>query len=259
MGLETLSGIPGTVGAAPVQNVGAYGHEISEVVSSVTTLDRETGQRRQFSLSELGFGYRTSVLKESLEKWGPSPRWIVLDVEFAFRHATLSAPVAYAQLARTLGCKVGDRVDALAVREAVLDLRRGKGMVLDAADPDTHSAGSFFTNPIVSAADADTLPPDAPRYPVLDHSARRNIADAAPEVPGLVKTSAAWLIDHAGFTKGFALTADAPVALSTKHALAITRRSPDATAADISRLRQRIVEGVRDTYGVTLRPEPVTL
>ena len=173
------------------------------------------------------------------------------------RRATLSAPIAYNQLAATLDVDLGARVDERAVREAVLDLRRSKGMVLDAADHDTWSAGSFFTNPILTRAQADTLPPDAPRYPVTDHARIGAGGGPAPVVAGLVKTSAAWLIDHAGFTRGYALPG-AAASLSTRHVLALTNRG-GARAADIAALRDAVVAGVRERYGITLVPEPVAV
>ena len=173
------------------------------------------------------------------------------------RLATLSAPVRYPELARRLGVEVGARVPATEVREAVLALRGSKGMVLDAADHDTWSAGSFFTNPVMTTAQADAaLPAEAPRYPVTDHTRIGQIGAAAPVVDGLVKTSAAWLISHAGFDKGFGL--GAPATLSTKHSLALTNRG-GATAADLVALARAVQAGVRETFGVELAPEPVLL
>ncbi|GMA32319.1 UDP-N-acetylmuramate dehydrogenase [Litorihabitans aurantiacus] len=167
---------------------------------------------------------------------------MVLEVGLQLPHATLSAPLRYAELARTLGVEVGARVPAVEVREAVLGLRRGKGMVLDAADPDTWSAGSFFTNPLLPVAQADALPPEAPRFPVGD--------------TGTVKTSAAWLISHAGFERGHGLPG--PAALSTKHSLALTNRG-GARAADVVTLAREVRDGVAAAFGVTLEPEPVLL
>ena len=265
MGVEALSGIPGSVGAAPVQNVGAYGQEVAETIAAVRVWDRLEGRARLLPLATLGFGYRTSILKRSLTStvegggrtWGPTGRYVVLDVTFQMRGASLSAPIRYAELARSLDVAIGDRVPATDVREAVLALRRGKGMVLDDADHDTWSAGSFFTNPVLDDAHAATLPADAPRFPVADAGARTNIADAPPAVEGLVKTSAAWLIDHAGFTKGFALDgAEGRASLSTKHVLALTNRG-EASAADLLALARTVRDGVRDAFGVSLEPEPV--
>ena len=260
MGVEALSGIPGSTGATPVQNVGAYGQEVAETLSSVRVYDRLERRTRLLAVGELGLGYRTSLLKRSLtdedgrHPWGPTGRYVVLDVTFQLRLATLSAPVRYAERARTLGVEVGARVPATEVREAVLALRRGKGMVLDAEDHDTWSAGSFFTNPILPRALADErLPADAPRFPVTDHTAIGQIGGAAPVVEGLVKTSAAWLIAHAGFQKGFG---EGPATLSTKHPLALTNRG-SATAADLLALARTVRDGVRDRFGIELVPEPV--
>lgn len=173
MGVEALSGIPGSTGATPVQNVGAYGQEVAETLSSVRVYDRLEHRTRMLAVGELGLGYRTSILKRSLTDpdagggrvWGPTGRYVVLEVSFQLRLASLSAPVRYAELARRLDVAVGDRVPAARVREAVLELRRGKGMVLDDADPDTWSAGSFFTNPVLTTEEADArLPEDAPRF-----------------------------------------------------------------------------------------------
>ena len=237
MGLEALSGIPGTVGAAPVQNIGAYGQEVASSVARVRVWDRQKNRSHEFALSDLKFGYRTSILKESLnEGWGPSPRYIVLYVDFQLRIASLSAPVQYAQLAKTLGVEPGKRVPAVDVRAAVLDLRRSKGMVLDDSDRDTYSCGSFFTNPVLTPEQADRLPEGAPRFP----------ADG-----GLVKTSAAWLIQHAGFGRGFG---DGSAGLSTKHALALTNRG-GATASDLVALARTVRDGVAERFGVVLVPE----
>lgn len=264
MGVEALSGIPGSVGAAPVQNVGAYGQEVAETLASVRVWDRLEGRPRLLALSELQLGYRDSLLKRTLRDqaagggrtWGPTGRYVVLQVDFQMRLASLSAPIRYAELARKLGVEVGARVPARDVREAVLELRRSKGMVVDESDHDTWSAGSFFTNPILTAQEAQALPPDAPRFAVSDHTAIHQIDGAPPVVPGLVKTSAAWLIDHAGFGKGYGLPG--PAALSTKHVLALTNRG-GATAADVKALAAEVVEGVRKVFGVTLVPEPVVL
>lgn len=264
MGMEALSGIPGSVGATPVQNVGAYGQEVAETIAQVRVWDRLSGRRRTLVRSELEFGYRTSIIKRSLSNadagggrtWGPSGRYIVLSVTFEMREASLSSPIRYAQLASTLGVAVGERVPTSALREAVLELRRSKGMVLDPADYDTWSAGSFFTNPIVSEEDAANLPEGAPRMPVTDGTSRTNLTDAPKAIPGLVKTSAAWLIDHAGFSRGFG--APGPATLSTKHVLALTNRG-SATSADLVALARTVRDGVRQAYGIELVPEPVVL
>ena len=236
-GIEALSGIPGSTGATPVQNVGAYGQEVADTIASVRTWDRRRRRVATMAAGDCDFSYRHSRFKT--ERCAGGPRYVVLEVTFQLRRGALSAPVRYAELARTLGVAVGDRAPLAAVREAVLGLRRGKGMVLDDADHDTWSAGSFFTNPIVEPIVAHGLPDDAPRWP-------------APE--GRVKLSAAWLIEHAGFGKGFGLPG--PVSLSTKHTLALTNRG-GARATDLLDLARRVRDGVRAEYGITLVPEPV--
>lgn len=229
-GVEALSGIPGSAGATPVQNVGAYGQEVADTIASVRAWDRLERRVRTLAAAECGFGYRWSRFKAD------PGRWVVLDVTVQLPVADLSAPVRYAELARTLGVDVGRRAPLDDVRQAVLALRRGKGMVLDAADHDTWSAGSFFTNPVLDAAD---LPPGAPRFPA---GGRR------------VKTSAAWLIEHAGFGKGYGLPG--PASLSTKHTLALTNRGT-ARAADLVALAREVRDGVRGRFGVELVNEPV--
>ena len=200
LGVEALSGIPGSVGATPVQNVGAYGQEVAETIASVRCWDREEGVVRTLAAADCGFGYRTSRFKREPE------RFVVLEVTFQLRLGDLGAPVRYAELARSLGVEAGGRAPTSQVRETVLGLRRGKGMVLDPADHDTWSAGSFFTNPVLPADQAARLPDDAPRWRQPD---------------GSVKTSAAWLIERAGFAKGHG---NERVGLSTKHTLALTNR-----------------------------------
>ncbi|WZH50588.1 MAG: UDP-N-acetylmuramate dehydrogenase [Nocardioides alkalitolerans] len=240
VGVEALSGIPGAVGSTPIQNVGAYGQEVADTIATVRTWDRVAGAQRTFAAADCGFGYRHSRFKSE------PGRYVVLDVTFQLGVGgpdALGAPVRYAELARTLGVAVGERAPLADVRAAVLGLRAGKGMVLDAADHDTWSAGSFFTNPVLDAATAATLPPDAPRFPQPD---------------GTVKTSAAWLIDHAGFGKGFALADDAAVSLSTKHPLALTNRG-DATTEELLALARAVRDGVERAYGVRLVNEPVTV
>ncbi len=233
VGLEALSGIPGLVGASPIQNVGAYGQEVADTIARVRTWDRVAGTVRTFATSECGFGYRTSRFKRD-----PS-RYVVLSVTFQLRFGDLGAPVGYAELARTLGVEVGGRAPLDEVRRAVLSLRAGKGMVLDDVDLDTWSAGSFFTNPFVAP---DELPEGAPAWDQPD---------------GRVKTSAAWLIEHAGFGKGYGLDRGAGrVALSTKHTLALTNRGGASTAA-LPALAGEVLDGVRERYGVTLVNEPV--
>ena len=231
-GLECLSGIPGSTGATPVQNVGAYGVEIADVLVDVDLYDRRTGAVRTVPAAELGLGYRASVLKHRDDA-------VVLRVRFLLRTDGRSAAIRYPELARALGVEVGATVPAAAAREAVLGLRRGKGMVLDAADHDTWSAGSFFTNPVIAAADVPDVP-ELPRWPV-GHDR--------------VKLPAAWLIEHAGFGRGYA-GPGGRVALSSKHVLALSNRG-GGTAADLLALAREVRDGVRSRFGVTLVPEPV--
>ncbi|KRC52713.1 MULTISPECIES: UDP-N-acetylmuramate dehydrogenase [unclassified Nocardioides] len=232
-GVEALSGIPGTAGATPVQNVGAYGQEVAQTIARVRVWDRVLRGQRTFTAAECQFAYRHSRFKAD------PARHLVLDVTFELHPGELSTPVAYAELARTLGVEPGGRAPLADVREAVLGLRRGKGMVLDAADHDTWSAGSFFTNPFVEPS---RVPEGAPSYPQAD---------------GSVKTSAAWLIEHAGFGKGHGLDRPgARVSLSTKHTLALTNRG-GATTAELLDLAREVRDGVRERFGITLVNEPV--
>jgi UDP-N-acetylmuramate dehydrogenase len=245
-GIEALSGIPGSTGATPVQNVGAYGAEVSQTIAAVRTWDRQRNAVQTFTNSELKFGYRDSILKQTTVNG--SPRYVVLTVEFQLPLGRMSAPIRYAELARALGVEVGKRAYANDVRREVLRLRGSKGMVWDAADRDTYSTGSFFTNPIVPADVADKLPEAAPRYP-----AGRD---------GLVKLSAAWLIDQAGFGKGFGLgpegVAGGRASLSTKHTLAITNRG-SASAADMVAVARKVRAGVERQFGISLHPEPLLI
>jgi UDP-N-acetylmuramate dehydrogenase len=234
-GLECLSGIPGSTGATPVQNVGAYGVEVADRMTRVKLLDRPTGDVRWVAAAELAFGYRHSVLKNSAEA-------IVLEVEFDLDETGRSAPVRYPELAAALGVPVGERTEPGRVRETVLALRSAKGMVIDAADHDTWSVGSFFTNPVVSPERFEALQAAAegpvPHYPALDG----------------VKLAAGWLVEKAGFGKGF--PGAGPCRLSTRHALALTNRG-GATTADVLALARVIRNGVHAAFGVTLVPEPV--
>ena len=232
VGVEALAGIPGSVGATPIQNVGAYGQEVSQTIASVRVWDRKLRGIRTFANADCGFGYRTSRFKAD------PGRHIVLEVAFQFRQGTLGAPVRYAELASRLGVAQGDRAPLRDVREAVLALRAGKGMVLDRDDHDTWSAGSFFTNPMLTEAQSADLPEDAPRWPQPD---------------GTLKTSAAWLIERAGFTKGYG---NDRVSLSTKHTLAITNRG-QASTADLIALAREVRDGVLQKFGVRLVNEPV--
>lgn len=253
-GIEALSGIPGTVGATPVQNVGAYGSEVAHTIASVRTWDRQTGNYKTFANADLKFAYRDSILKQS--SVNGTPRYVVLTVDFQLPHGSMSAPIRYAELARQLGVTVGERASSALVRKTVLGLRAGKGMVLDPADRDTYSTGSFFTNPIVDSAALDTLPEDAPRYPVTTATGQT--------VEGKVKLSAAWLIQQAGFEKGFGLEGQAQqlsggrASLSTKHTLAITNRGGAATA-DIAAIARAVRAGVEERFGVYLVAEPVVV
>lgn len=235
-GLECLSGIPGTAGATPVQNVGAYGVEVADSLRRVLLLDRRTGEVRWAPASELQLGYRTSVLKHSTTT-------VVLQVEFELDPTGRSAALRYRELATALHTAEGAHTDSAMVRAAVLRLRSAKGMVLDAADHDTWSVGSFFTNPVVT------------------HDAYEVLADREPgavphwDTPNGVKLAAGWLVERAGFAKGYP-GPDAPARLSTKHALALTNRGT-AVSADIVSLARTVRDGVQETFGISLHPEPV--
>ena len=230
-GFECLSGIPGSAGATPIQNVGAYGQEVAETVAWVRVYDREAGAVRVMDAAECGFSYRHSVFKHR-------DRWVVLAVAYRMNESPESGPIRYAELARALDVPVGGRAPLADVREAVLALRRGKGMVIDPADPDSVSAGSFFTNPILEPAAFAALPPGAPAF---------------PEPDGRIKTSAAWLIEHAGFGRGHGA---GNVGISSKHTLALVNRG-GATTAELLGLARRIAGGVAERFGVWLQPEPV--
>ncbi|WP_326567915.1 UDP-N-acetylmuramate dehydrogenase [Amycolatopsis rhabdoformis] len=242
-GLECLSGIPGSVGATPIQNVGAYGCEVAESIVSLELYDRAAREVRTVKADELGFAYRTSVLKGT-------DAGVVLSVRFRVDPAGESAPIRYAELARTLGVEIGAKVPAASAREAVLGLRRGKGMVLDPADHDTWSAGSFFTNPILPSADVEAT---------LARISAVVGAAAVPQYPadGGVKLSAAWLIERAGFAKGHP-GPGGRVSLSTKHTLALTNRGT-ATTTDLLSLAREVRDGVQARFGVTLHPEPLLI
>lgn len=237
-GLAPLSGIPGLVGSSPVQNVGAYGAEVAQFIESVTAWDRSTGARVVLSGADCGFGYRDSIFKRSRTADQATGRWVVLEVAFRLPRSDSAGPVGYAELARRLGVPIGAQVPAGAVREAVLELRAGKGMVLDPADHDTWSAGSFFTNPLLDAEQAAGLPPEAPRFGQAD---------------GRVKSSAAWLIERAGFGCGFGWSR---ARISGRHSLALTNRG-GASAAEVVELARHIRDGVAERFGVRLEAEPV--
>jgi UDP-N-acetylmuramate dehydrogenase len=230
-GVEALSGIPGLTGATPIQNVGAYGQEVADTIARVTAYDRVAGRTEVVAAGDCGFAYRMSRFKGD-------PRYVILSVTFQLPLGALSAPIAYAELATRLGIAVGERAPARDVRDAVLELRRGKGMVLEAADHDTWSVGSFFTNPVVIA---DLVPEGAPAWPQPD---------------GSVKTSAAWLVEHAGFPRGY--PEGGAARLSTRHTLALTNRGA-ASTADVLALAREVRNGVRDRFGIALMPEPVLL
>ena len=231
VGVEALSGIPGTVGAVPIQNVGAYGQEVSETIAQVHVFDRWERRARTLFAADCGFGYRSSIFKREPD------HYVVGAVTFQFRLGDLGAPVRYSELARSLGIGEGQRAPLADVRSAVLALRSAKGMVLDDDDRDTWSAGSFFTNPFV---EPQVLPSGAPRWPQQD---------------GTVKTSAAWLIEQSGFAKGYGTD---HVRLSSKHTLALTNRGT-ASTADLLALAAEIRDAVRRRFGITLVPEPTCI
>ncbi len=268
-GIECLAGIPGLAGATPIQNVGAYGQEVASTISTVRVLDRATGALSTLAGARCGFGYRTSVFKTAA--WppqaaaapagvtgpgparvaglgpGPTGRYVVIDVTFGLRRDPMSAPVRYAELAARLGVSVGEQAPLADVRDTVLELRRGKGMLLDAADPDTFSAGSFFTNPVLDQAQlAELEARAAPRTP--DVKVPRFAADGEH-----VKVPAGWLIEHAGFGKGYQGPGGARI--SSKHTLALTNHD-GATTADLIALARHVVAGVREAFGVVLANEP---
>lgn len=280
-GVEGLSGIPGTVGASVVQNIGAYGQDVASSVESVEVWDRKDKAVKNLHADELRFGYRMSALKASMYQapavpageFFPTPRYVVLSVTFVLRHSSTGV-VGYGQLAKALGVEVGDRMDTKEIRDAVLRVRAAKGMLEDATrytrlamqgtkkatlvatalraqnntpDANRHSCGSFFMNPILTAEQAAMLPPEAPRFEAVLPNGE----------PG-VKTSAAWLIDHAGFHKGYTVDDDAKAGLSTLHTLALTNRG-QAGSQDIAKLAKTVQDGVEHTFGVRLVPEPVVV
>lgn len=280
-GVEGLSGIPGTVGASVVQNIGAYGQDVATSVESVEVWDRKDKTVKNLHADELRFGYRMSALKASMYQapavpageFFPTPRYVVLSVTFALRHSSTGV-VGYGQLAKALGVEVGDRMDTKEIRDAVLRVRAAKGMLEDATrytrlamqgtkkatlvatalraqndtpDANRHSCGSFFMNPILTAEQAAMLPPEAPRFEAVLPNGE----------PG-IKTSAAWLIDHAGFHKGYTVDDDAKAGLSTLHTLALTNRG-QAGSQDIAKLAKTVQDGVEHTFGVRLVPEPVVV
>ncbi|NUR49667.1 MAG: UDP-N-acetylmuramate dehydrogenase [Hamadaea sp.] len=236
-GVECLSGVPGSTGATPIQNVGAYGQDVSEVITAVTVLDRLADEVVELSAAECDFAYRGSRFKHN-------DRWVVLSVAMRLARSPLSTPIRYAELARRLGVEPGDHVPLGQVRDAVLALRRGKGMVLDPEDPDTRSVGSFFMNPVLSAN----------AYQTFLAKADGHAPATWPEADGKVKVSAAWLIENAGFRKGYARGG---AAISGKHTLALTNRG--GRTEDLLVLAREVRDGVHARFGVTLRPEPVLI
>ena len=234
-GIEALSGIPGRTGATPIQNVGAYGQDVSQVVTSVRALDRRDRSVVDLAPEACGFGYRSSTFKREPD------RWVILSVGLRLGLGGLGA-VRYHELARVLDVPVGGMAPVDEIRRAVLALRSGKGMVLDWSDHDTWSAGSFFTNPVVSADVAATVPAACPRYP----------SDEG------VKLSAAWLIENAGFGKGFALSPSGPAAISGKHTLALVNRG-GASAEELLALARHIRARVEERFGITLQAEVRTV
>ena len=229
-GLETLSGIPGTVGAAPIQNIGAYGHEVSEFITRVRTYDRVAKAIRTFTNQECEFEYRSSIFKKN------PGQFIILEVQFQIRIGDSSDPITYLELAKKLDIQMGEKAPTQQVRHTVLELRASKGMLLSPEDRDSWSAGSFFTNPIVSQQEADKLPNAAPKWPLID---------------GQVKISAAWLIENAGMHKGDEIGG---ARISTKHVLALTNAG-DATATDLIELAKTAQAKVYEKFGIKLEPE----
>ncbi len=239
-GIECLSGVPGSTGATPIQNVGAYGQEVSDTVASVRAYDRRARRVVELSPPACRFAYRSSALRHSA-------RYVVLAVTFALHRSVVGGPLGYAELARALGSELGGRAPLRDIREAVIELRARKGMVLDPEDPDSISVGSFFVNPIVPCGE----------FEALARRTRAKLGDGArpvawPAADGHVKLSAAWLIERAGFSRGYGR---GRAALSSKHALALVNRG-GASASEIVSLARELRDGVRATFGVTLRPEP---
>ncbi|MBA3397076.1 MAG: UDP-N-acetylmuramate dehydrogenase [Deltaproteobacteria bacterium] len=236
-GVECLSGIPGLVGATPMQNVGAYGQEVADTIEWVRVLDRHTGQLETFRKAACGFAYRTSLFKGST-------RWIVVEVQFRLARDRRAAPLRYPELSRALGVADGGRAPLADVRRTVIELRRGKGMVVDAADPESRSAGSFFVNPIVNSVQLAALESRLPAGTTMPRFAASG---------GLTKLSAGWLIEHAGFAKGYTV---GRVGISRKHALALVNRG-GATTTELLALAHEIQQGVHAAFGIELVPEPV--
>jgi len=263
-GIEAMSGIPGTAGAAPIQNVGAYGQEIVQTLVEVELIDEATGEVSVVPAADLGLGPRTSDLKRH---YGEEPRRsaVILSLTIELeRVGTGALPVTDARIAQAVGLGAGEPASLAAIRDRVLAIRAAKGMVLDPADDDTRSAGSFFNNPIISEQDARSLPEDCPRWPTEPEIDAVQVIPLerfdgwipapAPHHPP-VKVSAAWLIEHSGLRKGFRL-GRSRASLSTKHTLAITNRG-GATAAEVAELARFVQMRVAQEFGIELRPEPV--
>jgi UDP-N-acetylmuramate dehydrogenase len=257
-GLEPLSGIPGSAGATPIQNVGAYGREVSEIIRQVRVYDRQDGQVKTIPNAFCQFAYRTSFFKSGrpeslLSRPGTpphaagQPRYVVLDVTFRLARQPLSVKIRYAELAAELDIELGEQGLLSEVRAAVIAIRTRKGMVVRADDPDTRSAGSFFTNPVVTPED----------FAAIEKAAVERGVAPVPHFPapdGMIKVPAAWLIERSGFNKGYG--APAPAHVSSKHTLALVNAG-GATTSDLLNLAREIVTGVQQTYGVTLTPEPI--
>jgi UDP-N-acetylmuramate dehydrogenase len=261
-GIEAMSGIPGTVGAAPVQNIGAYGQDVSMTFHSMKALDRLTGEVSDFDAKALDFSYRNSLLKRSMHEhsthdpkspWQPSPRYVILEVTFRLDTGGQSKPILWVEMATNLGLQVGQTAPVAEVRAEVLRLREKRATLVDGfggASPgnyDRWSCGSFFTNPIVPIGDAAALPKDMPRYPLGDHEVGGTEATH-------VQVPAAWLIENAGFYKGWGLPGSG-AQVSHIHALALTNRG-NATAQDVVELARAVRAGVKDKFGLDLVPEP---
>ena len=269
-GLECLAGIPGLAGATPIQNVGAYGQEVAATITTVTVLDRASASVTTLAGTDCRFGYRTSLFKRTAwpqpRPWpgegttsaaGPTGRYVVLGVTFGLERDPMSVPVRYAELAARLGVGLGDRAPLPDVRAAVLEVRRSKGMVLDPADPDTVSAGSFFTNPVLGLDELARLERAAaarlPGARVPTYPAQAQAYPGGQSRPGYVKVPAAWLIEQAGFGKGYPGRGAARI--SSKHTLALTNAG--GSAADLIGLAKQIARGVRSAFGIELAHEPV--
>jgi UDP-N-acetylmuramate dehydrogenase len=242
-GIESLAGIPGLVGATPIQNVGAYGHEVKETLVRVRVYDREAGVFAELEASQCAFGYRTSLFRGS-------DRYVVMRVVFELEVSSESAPVTYTELARALDLKEGSRAPAREVRRVVRDLRRKKGMVVDPRDPDSASAGSFFVNPTLTKEELGSLEWRASRGGLL------RMGETVPRFaapPEKWKVPAGWLVEHAGFPKGYG---QGRVGVSSKHALALVHHG-HGTTRELVELAREIRDGVKARLGVELRPEPV--